>query len=316
MVRLRSIIQFVGVIAQLLPARTRPVTSYASGQASFREHRKPVMWVHVHKNGGSTMCIWARLKAKEKCVTPWANCNSLTLGDDWLEHALAKNRSWTTCAARTAFFRQNRFTWGQIERELSEGDVCMDDFIYGIMLRDPIKRIESYANSHGIPDSTSWIKCVMQADASKCPQKRGVRIMGRGWENYDNFLVRTLGGYDVMSLPPGGVNATHYEAALMLLKRFDIVSVLEQLDTKESKAAMDRVLGWHPEGPPKAAKFHTVVFPERATEDLRRINKFDYDLYNYFARRNNTHSQMSTAEGLRTPKTSFLVKHSIVRSRQ
>lgn len=270
-------------------------------EMAWQGPRKPVMWVHLHKNAGSTMCIWARLNAKEKCVKPWANCNSLTLGDDWIQNGLATKRNWTTCEKRAALFHSKNFTWGQIEREVSDGDLCMDDFLYGIMLRDPTKRLQSYINGNSIPDYRQWIKCVAAADARMCPKKGGMRVQGQGHENFDNFLVRTLGGYDVMSLPPGAVNATHYEAARLLLKRFDLVVVLEQLHTQATKAAMDRVLGWHPEGPPMGEYkdkrgWRKVTFDPEDVRKLRDINKFDEELYYQFTHPPDTKDSTAGAE--------------------
>merc|ERR1712087_642618 len=62
---------------------------------------------------------------------------------------------------------------------------------------------------------------------------------------FDNFIVRTLGGFDTMRLPPGGVNQSHLEHALEVLSRFHLVIPLEHMHSNLAKANMDKVLGWH-----------------------------------------------------------------------
>jgi len=257
------------------------------------QQRKPVMWVHVHKNGGTSMCEWAQ--DTEQVVEPNdGTCNSVDLHDTFFPDGIGQKRQWTTCADRAEYFRDHRFTWGQLEREINPGDLCKDDFLYGITLRDPVSRIESYANwNSNAVNGAEWkgyMSCIQRRNASACPAVEGRPIarVNWGYREWDNFNIRVLGGYDVMRLPPGGVNASHLAAAVDLLEQFDLVLLLEDLESGCTMAEMKRVLGWSPKGESPHARENDhsqVVFTEGQRAAWARINRFDVQLYTHFAQR-------------------------------
>jgi len=106
------------------------------GQKATNRSR-PMMWIHIHKNAGTTMCALAH-KNGEKVVTPHFNCN-------WRGHDqafLTGKHRFTSCDTRQQKFADQGATWGQIEREVHSDDFC-EGFEYGIMLRDPVEHAVS-----------------------------------------------------------------------------------------------------------------------------------------------------------------------------
>lgn len=62
-----------------------------SSSASGKEGSKPVKWVNVDKNAGTTLCRLA--KVKKRVVEPNdGTCNSLALVDAFYPHGLAQKR--------------------------------------------------------------------------------------------------------------------------------------------------------------------------------------------------------------------------------
>jgi len=254
----------------------------------WQNGRKPVMWVHVHKNAGTSMCHLA--KGKERVVEPSdGTCNSRDLHDTFYPDGLGQKRQWTTCEERAKYFFRGRFTWGQLERELNPGDYCKDDFIYGITLRHPIARIESYANWNSkAVKGEQWkdfMICIQAKDASECPAFDGSAVSqaNRGYQLWDNLNIRVLLGYDVFKLPPGGVNTSHLSEAIRLLKQFDLVLTLEGFSSELAQQKMRKVLGWAGTRHERGNSHRTVEFTKAQRSAWARLNHLDIQLYFHFA---------------------------------
>jgi len=234
------------------------------------------MWVHIHKAAGTTMCKMAREMA-ESVAFPVKNCNYLGVWFDGYK-ALATGTmgksTWTTCSQRRKLFKENNFTWAAIEREVGEGDLCFNDFVYGTVVRQPIDRMESSVNFEEFWYYGEQIACI----------KRGQCKDQGKFTMFDNYMVRSLLGYDGMWLPPGGVTKSHLQKAVRLLERFDLVLPLEFLDCPQVVAKMDRVLGWHVATMGRRNDhFHAIPFSEGERNDIREINRYDRALYEHFA---------------------------------
>lgn len=251
--------------------------------------RKPVMWVHMHKAAGTFMCVCAG-RAGENVVNPNdGTCNSKVLHDTFFPDGLLSSAQHNNCKDRTTYIRQNNFTWSQIEHEVSKGDFCKIDFIYGIMLRETISRLTSYVNwntqkIHGYLYQ-QFLKCIENRDISICPTfPDATDNYNFGYREYDNFAVRTLGGYSTMQLPPGGVTVKHFDEAVSLLNQFDIILPLEQLDIEPFTSKMDASIGWHIQRNEKRARVnpHHIHFSSADVARFQAINKYDIALYNKF----------------------------------
>lgn len=195
-------------------------------------------------------------------------------------------RSGMTCSRRLAAYHDpaHFVTWAAIEHELCEGDLCFDDFSYGTVLRDTISRIQSHVNYEGPTNVSGHIACIEARDAGACPVEklRAGLNRTRNYIFFDNLVVRMLGGCDAMNQPPGGVNTSHLDAALAVLKRFDFVIQLGTLLSRPAQELMDRVMGWHiGEGTARdvghPSDFHVPLTPSD-TVRLQAINKYDMAL--------------------------------------
>jgi len=289
----------------------------AASEGSTKRRSKPMMWVHLHKSGGSMMCSMAK-RNHETVVTPGESCM-------WLNHDLFwdspqyQGASFPppTCAERKEHLQRNPFTWAQIERVFTEQDYCPETFTYGIMLRDPMHLALSMTNAAAagspVPDHSKDFQKVMYCvgtHAKNNPlcslpeEPYGIRL----WMFYDNFVVRTLGGMDVYRLPPGGVTEQHARRVIKLLESFDMVMFLEDINRPARLHLADR-LGWgqtlaplsSESGPAMngsipmlvAKKGVTGTFTNQQYMFLANQNQWDQMVYDHFRR-----SKKKTSTGL------------------
>jgi len=271
-----------------------PVTILSLQQ---KPKRKPVVWIHIHKSGGSTVCEAARQNGEH--TANFSNCNFLSddylvqgwnlqlvnnmmetaalggIGDAGLLNRVSSAFKPLTCEERMQKVRAQSVTWMQIEREFNKGDFC-DGFLYGISLRDPAMLAQSLVNYNGI--GAGYKKCLEQP-AEHCAEKS----KGPVWIYFDNFMVRVLGGHDVMMLPPGSINATHEKMALDILAKFHVVVRTEDFNKNAALELFRETFGW---SAPDALRKHknsevnVVTFSEEELTIYKELNQHDYAIYN------------------------------------
>ena len=71
--------------------------------------RKPVIWLHIHKAGGTFMCKQASLE-NEEIVHPHKHCNYKNAKFDGIP-ALGKESIRLNCEKRAAIYRRQGATW-------------------------------------------------------------------------------------------------------------------------------------------------------------------------------------------------------------
>jgi hypothetical protein len=184
---------------------------------------KPMIFIHVHKGAGVLICHMAR--AHERVIHPEAVCSGP--GDGVTLIGTGHNIS---CADRKVKFSKQGATFGMIEREVNEDDLCHDEFRYGIALRDPLELAESmtnfdqYCSDWGPPlPHDSWerhLDCLTQNPDSCKHLKSSITGL---YHFYDNYLVRTLGGNEIFQKPPGSINEDDVQKVIKRLEKFDIV---------------------------------------------------------------------------------------------
>jgi len=224
-------------------------------------------------------------------VKPSVNCN-------WKDHDQAKlvnQGSHGSCEDRRLYFHQHRFTWGQIEREVNDEDLCVDYFDYGILLRDPIDLAESLMNFYGLnaSDVVKNIQCVRsKGQGTVCDDcthvEKHIQDIKRKppWYFMDNYLVRILGGRSTYNLPAGGVTAEQAEATIEMLKtKFKVVLLYKDLADPN---LFRNVFNWA--APPRSVlqtkknrHGHTTRFTEDQARELRQLLAPDYKVYEYFS---------------------------------
>jgi len=253
--------------------------------------RKPFLWVHIHKAGGTFMCELAQL-AGEAVVEPSDGaCN--WRGQDQYKDS-GKER--LSCDDRARYFNhpKRNATWGQIEREFSQSDRCWKKFNYGVMLREPISLLESEVNYH----PGCWLFGGPCGEGPEKPDEflsefrnmLGNPFQHGGpdqfplWKFFDNFQTRVLA--PAMDVPAGKLNATHLHAAQKALKQFTVVARLEDMP-RHGSAIFER-MGWRKSmmqhiGEPVNPSPHDFHFNKQEKAWLRKVNQFDDQLYKTFA---------------------------------
>lgn len=235
--------------------------------------RKPYLWLHIHKAGGSFMCQMAGT-AGEHIVDPNDNCN--WHGHDGYPDSGHPERG-VTCEERVAHFREHGFTWGAIERELWPSDLCPDDFDYGVMLREPLALIISMMNFE--PDvNREFYEDARAAVAERRPGEPGQH---EHWKIVDNYQTRLLA--NAWEVPAGQVNASHASAARAFLEEhFQVVQRLEDMPINGS--SLFQRLGW-PDTMTELIQErvnpseHIYALTDNETEWVRQLNVHDYALW-------------------------------------
>jgi hypothetical protein len=278
------------------PFSSRKPQPHAAAQYTVKNRTKPFIWLHIHKAGGTFMCMLAQL-AGENVVEPSDSaCN-------WLWHDQYRDSGsdgHITCADRSAYMNgpENQYTWGQVEREFSESDRCWDYFAFGIMLREPISLLESEMNYHpgcwlfggpcgGGPQHPRAFLATLNETLAKgreAEPNSGGQNQFPQWKFFDNVQTRLLA--PALEVPPGQINATHLALANRALKRFTIVTRLE--DFPKTAPRVFKQLGWNPGmvshvGQPVNTNDHEFVFTDEEAAWLRHVNRYDVQLWETYA---------------------------------
>jgi hypothetical protein len=259
---------------------------------------KPFVWLHVHKAGGTLMCEMAK-RMEEKVVIPENNCNWIG-HDRWRDSGQPSLRK--SCAERAKMYHESGFTYGQIEREVDDDELC-EKFRYGVMFREPLALMASIMNyelwyqtmmeHNAYPDPflhfpanlTAWLQDKIEAEAVPVNE-----LAPSAW--LDNFQTRFLA--NAFDVPAGQITKEHLTRAQAFLQKHNVtVHVLEDLPMTGEK--LFKELGWRWNKAAlkrKKMSIHTILtnnpshkteqrpFTPEETEYLRRVNKYDLELYN------------------------------------
>jgi hypothetical protein len=193
--------------------------------------------------------------------------------------------------------REKAITWTAIERDFRHEDYCPAMFIYAAVVRDPLSLMESYLNFqatmspprieyayHNASNLRKHISGCLLRGTEKCHGSQSPTVI-TAFVHFDNYVVRVLGGSEVMRLPPNGINATHAKKALHMLNTFDTVVRLEDFGKPALNNIFQEAFGWHnfsilSQGDsPINSNEHEVRFSSEEREQLRKLNKYDYMLY-------------------------------------
>jgi hypothetical protein len=228
------------------------------------------------------MCQMA--KRNERVVHPEDNCN-------WKGHdgygQSGEPYMRVPCAERARTFQSSGFTYGQVEREMDDNELC-DEFRYGVMLREPMSLMHSLMNyeiwyhekfEHKRPDIppniADWLNGKIHNQAVPESQTPG-------WVHLDNFQTRVLA--NAFDVPAGQIDSEHVERARAFLQNHGfMVHVLEDLPTRGEELFNE--LGWKFQPGSFHRKVNSLAREERPflaeeLEYLKDLNKYDYELYN------------------------------------
>jgi len=249
-----------------------------------------MIFVNVHNGVGSLVCHEARLR--EMVPEPEVNC-----GAEFDSVKLLGQGKKVSCEERLHAYNKgfidNNKTFGMIERELNEDDLCFEDFQYGIALRDPLALAESMTNfAHykgkigSSPPKDSWQQHLQCLNGAPDDCKKLKSSETGLYRFYDNYLVRTLGGNEVFQKAPGMVTKEDVKMVIDRLEKFRVVQIM---NSGSEFAAFEQVMNW-----PVASKREATAFaprPHRFQMDDAGRGKVkarlwaDYEVYNHFQSR-------------------------------
>eukprot|EP00616_Rhizochromulina_sp_CCMP1243_P003477 CAMPEP_0118994036 /NCGR_PEP_ID=MMETSP1173-20130426/56125_1 /TAXON_ID=1034831 /ORGANISM="Rhizochromulina marina cf, Strain CCMP1243" /LENGTH=281 /DNA_ID=CAMNT_0006945297 /DNA_START=23 /DNA_END=868 /DNA_ORIENTATION=- len=184
-----------------------------------------------------------------------------------------------TCDGRASYAKRHCLEFLAVERWLDPA-MCVSQFLYLTVLRDPIRRIESLCRFEDVaPEAAmSWLSTTVLP-----PYKVSV-----GTAVVDNFYVRSLGGNEVYHRAAGGITRRDLDRARERLDAFEVVLILEKLDEQAFMLAL--ALGWRlPESSLTRHSFgkgnSDRRFTARQLAELTDGNQLDVELYRYAVRR-------------------------------
>lgn len=245
----------------------------------IKKRGKNIIWVHLHKYGGTFVCQTAKAIGEKISKNGFANCNwpgdgygrGPSMGENFEHQALCKER------AESPFI-----TFSGIERGLVPGDLGCAGVTTGIMLREPLSAALSSQQFDMHMNVGNLIRQIAKGEE---PGELDYDDFRRGrvtWRNIDNFVVRTLSG-EFSKIPVNQVSREHLEIAKGVLQRIDVVILLENLATQ--KIQLTRYFGWPSEDVhadrPANARGGAKGLQKEVFEIFKKVNWLDYELYEF-----------------------------------
>ena len=258
--------------------------------------RGSVLWSHVHKCAGTSICELAR--TNEENMTGFQgrhNCNSC--GDTCRVNATVAMCGQTedaqcaysgdiSCSTRMHMAAQQSFM-GQ--ERFVDADLCTNYVTHGIMLREPLDRLISntkYARSYGwdasaeeIVDMVTPGTPVHEEQSNDCDN---CGLVERSTFAYDNMFIRTLLGKRGMQVRAGELTRDDLEQAKVRLASYSVVLILDEYD--DHTPQLKYTLGWNvtsleEENTGGDGTVSDSVFTDDQLRTLADANALDYELY-------------------------------------
>lgn len=250
---------------------------------------KPLLFIHVHKAAGNTMCHLGQMFENLAQAGQHADscCNiydvEARIDDRMNQIGTRSSEGFASCGERANYMKRNIYSYSQIERGLREDDVrreCFDRFRFATLLRDPVDLAISASN---------WDKFNLTRVVQEHLERIGQPSPHDGFAHLfvDNYIIRTLLGKLGREIPIGGVTEEHAHLLISILKDFVYVGIVEDLSTHKVEADLEKVLGWsgiHMVHANTGA--HDVTLADgldlELARTLKEAVKYDYKVYNFF----------------------------------
>lgn len=267
------------VLQKYAKARRRAQKRQASGF-----NRPNVVWLHLHKFGGTWVCH-AALKQGE--VASLANCN--WPGDGcWGEVGKLDVSSHATphkaaCSEREA---SSTITFSMIERPLERSDLSCANAKLGLILRSPLDAVLSTASFEAVTDQN--LTQMLQHIKSTPPSFLRVHAPESEilYRQLDNYMVRVLSGQ--FWTPLGRLTEQHLRDAVDTLQRMDVIIPLEKLH--EHVVQLEKVFRWdanlvdtsqisNMKGAHSNHEYYLGGYSETTKKEIQELNALDRKLY-------------------------------------
>ena len=226
--------------------------SFISKRWQLQSHAvRPLIFLHVHKAGGTQMCRIARfmgLGLPSQGTT--YNCNDKNKGDSCFHSYTPK--SLKTCKGRHEYMKANSISFAAIESFLGHEPCELNNYL--VTARHPILRTFSHIvanpphhmrlNPETVP---AFMDLVRSAETSNKTSSLSGDLHTALYRPalFDNFLTRTLLGENAFRLPMRGITRTHFNAARRRLEKMQLVIPASNC-TFEVRKMLQLVLGLPP----------------------------------------------------------------------
>lgn len=250
-----------------------PVSGNSTRKNDRQGQTKIPFAVHLHKSGGTMLCIMARQNRERVAVG--TNCNMKGDGP----HTLGQMPSSVSLSCEERYERAKKagLTFIAMERFLARGELdCPHLFTYILVIRDPVERAISHMDVH------------KSKTAATDKLYSYVPLLDSNFAQ-DNYFVRILIGEKGFSgeVPLGGVNKDHLNEAKDAIDKFDIIIRLS--NSTEDAVQFESILGWKRLIPPQVNvrssrnKYNGLlgVSSETLAAKLEISNEIDRQAYQY-----------------------------------
>lgn len=234
----------------------------------------PIMFLHLHKAAGTTLCELARLNGEKMLgsSTP-QNCN-LQLDGTAVNRGRIPPR-FQTCSERADFLLSRGISFNAVEHFLDGTDsepLCNDRLYYMTIMREPLQRLHSLC-SFSRWNGTELVKWATMDDPTTEMFVHHV----------DNYYIRTLGGSEIFHRPRGSIGLAELKKAESVLSQFSSVIPLDELNERLPSLLAD--LDWstagiiRAENPTPQSNREKYFITEEQADLLAAINHWDIRLW-------------------------------------
>jgi len=254
-----------------------------TGHVTAKRNEKPVVFLHIHKYGGTSVCHLAKLNGEQ---VPPGNCNCNFCQDSC---RYSQGPRMQPHNYGTAMVPHTSVSYAQIERDLSPQD--LDKFLSmkvrtGVMLRDPMEGVLANIVAHKI--ALSDLEVVLKAgdfnrayahDPGCLKNAHNPHVIGH---LIQSFATRSLSGFFDAST----TTDEHLENAKRNLDKFDMVQILEDLNAHK----FAEKFGWNADlsltkknsvGANAKTGLREKLEVYGLWDRLRKANEHDTKLYEY-----------------------------------
>ena len=164
-------------------------------------------------------------------------------------------------------------------------ELC-SQFRYIMLFKDPMRRLQSNLNrlaSRPNKQAKAWLTRLVFTEHRTSDLA--------GTPSLNNFVARTILGTDAFFLPPGGINASHEQAATVMLSKFALVLPVERLSEVYAQNRIALLFGYNTTATESTRKLQHLLSQKRNHRSrkqrlnpvtvslLTRMNVIDMSLY-------------------------------------